>query len=83
MPDIQEFRERLEAHGFEVASWADDPESFGSWYIELFGEPMTAVVWDAKDGWLLLRRDGQTMWTAESAEGQTPEAVVAALREHS
>jgi hypothetical protein len=39
-----------------VGSAEHRPDVYGSWYIELAGDPALRIVWDGKDAWLMLQR---------------------------
>ncbi len=80
-PSYEEFREHLRLAGLqEVETGYDDP-SFGSWFITLEGTPQLRIVWDGRDGRLIVqyRPDDRTWkdaWIGDSEAAQKPEVVV-------
>ncbi len=79
----------LAAAGVEPASSSYDWNAFGSWFIDVQTSPPHRVVWDGKDGWLIVQRqttevfNGQPVWediwVEQDQAKQTPDNVVEAL----
>jgi hypothetical protein len=72
--------------GFAVGESWYDGRAFGSWCIELTkdGFPKQGVVWDGKDGWLIvqaLASSGSWLdkWVGRKKSEQSPEAALAEL----
>jgi hypothetical protein len=81
-PSYAEFREHLRLAGCqEVETGYEDP-AFGSWFIALEGTPQLRIVWDGRDGRLIVQyrraADGtwKLAWTGVSEAEQKPEVVV-------
>ena len=61
-------------------------KAFGSWYVEIASTPPLRLVWDGKDGWLILQErtdemfNGQPVWkdleVIKSSAEQTPERAL-------
>ena len=81
-------------HGFtedEVDPYTG--QSFGSWYVTVAHQPRLRVIWDGKDGWMIIQRetnrpyhwdphqrDWDVLWVAKQPDDQTAaEEVVIAL----
>jgi len=77
--NFEAFRARLAAEGFDLSGESRHPEAFGSWLLTVRTQPPTEIVWDGRDGWLILRRDGADVWIAKDEADQTPDAVIARL----
>ena len=82
----------LTSAGFE-STHEYNRKVFGSWYIEVASTPLLRVVWDGKDGWLILQErtdetfNDQPVWKdmnviKHSAE-QTPEHALALVEKAS
>ena len=80
--------ERLAGEGVQVDKAQYDGLTFGSWYIEISadGRPARRLIWDGREGWLLLQsRDAKSRWKDEwmgrDPEQQTVEQAITRLRE--
>ena len=72
--------------GFNIDDSSYDEQLFGSWSIELTrdGLPKQQVVWDGKDGWLIVQAfasSGSWMdkWVGRKKSEHTPEAALVQL----
>lgn len=84
-PDFRTTAELLKGEGFSTTE-RYDAEAFGSWLVEVKVDPRLRVVWDGKDGWLIVQRkttelfDGQPvwddLWVARDPDEQSPEAAL-------
>jgi hypothetical protein len=68
-------------------------QSFGSWYVTVAHEPRLRIIWDGRDGWMIIeretdrpyhwdarRREWDVLWVAkEPNEDAEAEEVVSAL----
>lgn len=83
-PDFDGFRRRLREAGFRESNSRYDEAAFGSWLIALDAEPPRRVVWDGKDGRLIVQVQQDDEWSDERTmrdeSEQTAEAVIAGLR---
>lgn len=78
---FEQFRERLRDAGLNERAAHYDDASFGSWYIEIEAKRSLRVVWDGKDGWLILQGKNveggwEDLWIAKTEAEQTPSAIV-------
>jgi hypothetical protein len=83
---FRETRSLLETSGFEIVDERDDPASFGSWFLVVSSEPRVRIVWDGKDGWLIIpRQDGGDSWSdwwiGRDESEQSPEVAVSKVAE--
>lgn len=86
-------RELLRDRGFTVAGAAYDEAHFGSWWISVAQEPPLRIVWDGKDGWVILQRETgerfqgrpvwEDVWIGRDRETQTAELVGSKVQEFS
>jgi hypothetical protein len=91
-------RALLAERGFtedEVMPYTGD--DFGSWAIALSHAPRLRIVWDGKDGWVIIQWEGvgvprppgyspwevpwEDLWIGKQPEDVTPDAVVKALEQ--
>ncbi len=81
-PDFDVYRKALREHGFREADSRRHPAAFGSWLID-FDDPRARVVWDGKEGSLLVQKQAQgtwaDLWIGRNEVNQTPDAVAAQL----
>lgn len=82
---FESIRELLLERGLVVSESRYDQRSFGSWYIYIATTPRLGLVWDGRDGWLYVRREGHghwdDLWVGREARDHTPDAAVTALIE--
>lgn len=85
--DLRRSVELFRRAGFAVQESRFDEKCFGSWFIEVTREglPRQRVVWDGKDGWLIVEAfasGGSWMdkWTGRKRNEQTPEAALCQLQ---
>ena len=81
VPEYEEVRRELSTAGFREAATRYDEASFGSWFVVIDQQPRLRIVWDGKDGWLILQRaDGaggwDVVWVARHEDEQTPTALI-------
>ena len=50
-------KQLLNQSGFIIDEARFDHESFGSWFIYVGSNPRLRIVWDGKDGWLIIQRE--------------------------
>ncbi len=78
--------ERLSQEGFEVRKAEYDDQAFGSWFIDfsIGKRGMRRVIWDGKDGWLVLQahRDNawKDLWIARDRKQQTLERAISEIQ---
>jgi hypothetical protein len=84
--DFQRSQEALRNAGYEISAARYDGEIFGSWAIEVTREglPRQQVVWDGKDGWLIVQAfasSGSWMekWVGRKESERTVENALARL----
>jgi len=84
--DFLRSQEVLRDAGYEIKTAGYDEQLFGSWAIEVTraGLPRQQVVWDGKDGWLIVQAfasNGSWMdkWIGRKKSEQTAEAALAQL----
>jgi hypothetical protein len=85
--DFRETLGLLETAGHVVLSSRYDAAAFGSWFVEVEGEPRARVIWDGKDRWLIVQtarqgRDWKDSWIEKQASLQTPAQAVRKVVEH-
>jgi hypothetical protein len=56
--DYKQVRDRLAEAGFRESAARYDASAFGSWGVSMEHEPPLRVVWDGKERWLLVQREG-------------------------
>lgn len=81
--DFETFRAAMRRHGFGETEARYDEAAFDSWFIVIGDPPAVRVVWDGKEGWLVVqqRREGEwvDVWLARDEADRTPDAVVGQL----
>jgi hypothetical protein len=50
-------QELLAAAGLAIDETRYDAPAFGSWVVSISTAPRLRIVWDGKDGWLLVQRE--------------------------
>jgi hypothetical protein len=81
-PEYEPFRAGLAAAGFIESASRHDEHAFGSWYVQVEGDPPFRVCWDGREGWLVIQQrseDGrwQDVWVARERSEQTLDKLVA------
>jgi hypothetical protein len=81
----------LATHGFVITESICSPESFGSWSVTVSSAPPRRVVWDGKDGCLVVQVETEQLfqgrpvwrdlWVAKEPAEQTCQAALEALRQ--
>ena len=89
--DFELTRELLRGHGFTVEGAACDPAHFGSWWVSVAHKPPLRIVWDGKDGWVVVQRETgerfqgrpvwEDVWIGRDRETQTVALVVSKVQE--
>jgi hypothetical protein len=83
IPDFQTYRAALEERGFRAVEVRYDERAFGSWHVELEGQPAIRLAWWGKEQWLLAqRRSGDEWvdaWIGRDARDQTPASAITQL----
>jgi hypothetical protein len=89
--DFEDTQAELVRAGFAIDDASYSDESFGSWLVVVETVPRIRVVWDGKDGWLLVEIEttnvfaGITVWetrtTCREVADQTTSRAVSAVRE--
>ncbi|RPH58586.1 MAG: hypothetical protein EHM89_12125 [Acidobacteria bacterium] len=79
--DFEQVRERLRDAGLNERAAHYDDASFGSWYIEIEARRPLRVVWDGKDGSLILQHKNveggwDDLGIAKTEAEQTPSTLV-------
>jgi hypothetical protein len=90
--DFRAIQVLLRENGLALGLARYHPEAFGSWYVEVVAAPPLRIVWDGRDGWLLVQvktsevfngsdvwRD---IWIEKECSQQTPERAVATVLAH-
>ena len=84
--DLRRSAEMFRHAGFSLEESRYDEECFGSWFIEVAREglPKQRVVWDGKDGWLIVEAyasSGSWMdkWIGRKKSEQKPEVALSQL----
>jgi hypothetical protein len=90
--DFHRLQQLLRDTGFAVVDAACSGASFGSWHVTVSTTPRRRVVWDGRDGWLILQDETERpvrnnliwhdVWIAKGLAEQTCEAALDALRRH-
>jgi hypothetical protein len=72
--------------GLDITERRYDRQAFGSWFIEMETDPSLRVVWDGKDGWLIVQEktdeifNDQPVWkeidVVKDTNAQTPETAI-------
>jgi hypothetical protein len=88
--DLQRLQQLLRDTGFAIVKAAYWRESFGSWYVIVSSTPRRRVIWDGRDGWLILQEETEERfryefvwhdaWIGRTSVDQTCEAALEALR---
>ena len=91
--DFHAIQALLRENGLALGLARYHPEAFGAWYVEVVVAPPLRIVWDGRDGWLLVQvktsevlngsdvwRD---IWIEKERSQQTPERAVAKVLVHS
>lgn len=76
----------LEAEGMQVLASKYYQRVFGSWFIEVKGNPLVRVSWDGREGWVIIETaQGKATWVerwiGRTPEEQSVEVVVQKVRE--
>jgi hypothetical protein len=90
MEAFDNVRSLLRELGLRISEAEYAAEDFGSWFVTLEVDPPLRVVWDGKDGWLIVERltdrgrrgepVWENLWIARDAMEQTAESAVAKVR---
>jgi hypothetical protein len=88
--DFQRLQQLLSVNGFPILEANYSRDSFGSWHVTLSTTPRRRVIWDGKDGWLILQEKTEErfgddfvwrdLWIERTPADQTCEPAVEALR---
>jgi hypothetical protein len=89
--DFERTRELLRGRGFTVEGAAYDQAHFGRWWVSVAHQPPLWIVWDGKDGWVIVQRETgerfqgrpvwEDVWIGRDRETQTVELVVSKVQE--
>ena len=84
-------RAHLEQAGFVIDGGTYDDAAFGSWWLTLHEKPRLRVLWDGRDGWVLLQRETNErfqgsvvwhdLWIGRARTDHTVETILAKVRE--
>ena len=77
-------RSKLLELGYREQAARYDQSVFGSWFVEIEQNPPLRVIWEGKDGWLILQREAavgrwEDVWLAKSETERTLEALIRAV----
>ena len=88
--DFETMQRLLRDHGFVIGETQYSRESFGSWWVGVTTVPRQRVLWDGKDGWLIVQEETnerfqdsfmwRDVWVAKESTGQSCEAALEQLR---
>jgi hypothetical protein len=76
-------------HHLSISEASYQRRSFGSWFVQVTTRPPLRIVWDGKEGWLILQEETEqvfrdmrvwkTLWEARSQTQQTAKEAVDSL----
>jgi hypothetical protein len=84
----EQTRVLLGERGFVESETRYDEEAFGSWLIALENRPRLRILWDGRDGWLVIQGEllhvrpevpWTDLWMGKQSEDASASAVVTAL----
>jgi hypothetical protein len=89
---FEQIMNSISSAGFVIETVENhESNGFGSWYLVIRAEPRHRIVWDGKDGWLLIEREigpamqgfaeWDTVWIGRDSREQSPTHVIAKLTE--
>jgi hypothetical protein len=88
--DFLRLQHLLRDAGFAIVEATYSREAFGSWHIDVKSTPRRRVIWDGKDGWLIVQEETEErfgydfvwndVWVGRVPVDQTCEAAVEAVR---
>jgi hypothetical protein len=88
--DFRRLQQLVRDAGFLIVEAVYSRESFGSWYVKVSSTPRRRVIWDGKDGWLIVQEETEErfgydfvwrdFWIGRAPIDQTCEAALEALR---
>lgn len=81
--DFNSVQALLRERGLIVDESRYERNIFGSWYVYVGTDPRLGLVWDGRDGWLYVRREGDgkwdDLWLGREPSDHTPAAAVDTL----
>ena len=90
--NFDELRVAIMQNGFGVEEVVRHPEHFDSWHVTIAAAPRLRIVWDGREGWLIVQQETteifngsivwRDLWIAKTASQKTPERVIQVLRVH-
>lgn len=88
--DFEQTCQLLRRKGFELGKSSYHRESFGSWYISVIQQPTMRIVWDGKDGWVIIQHETgeqlqglmvwKDMWVGRKRHEQTVDFIVSMIQ---
>jgi hypothetical protein len=90
-PELEKTEQLLAEAGLSTSSQGVDGSAFGSWWVVVNVDPPMRIVWDGKDGWLIVQRQTtelftdqpvwKDIWVGRDVADRRPERAVAVVVE--